>query len=95
MSNTPPVSFIRLYRELLKAANAFPIYNIREYTKEKIRVNFRAPQPTLSAEQLLQKAKETLALIQRQATIQRLYPSTTLVIESMEENDMSNARAQR
>ena len=72
----------RLYRELLRGAKSLPQYNYREYAVGRIKHAFRHAS-SLPLEENMSKGQEALALIRRQAAIQRMYfgSADELVIE--------------
>ncbi|XP_062847234.1 LYR motif-containing protein 4 [Trichomycterus rosablanca] len=76
---------LSLYRLLLKESNNFPSYNFRTYALRRVRDAFRehrcVEDPKL-LDQLLNKACENLAIIQRQVAIGKMYETQRTVVES-------------
>ncbi|KAF7708929.1 LYR motif-containing protein 4 [Silurus meridionalis] len=76
---------LALYRMLLKESNKFPSYNYRTYTLRRVRDAFRENRNVEDPkvlEQLLNKAQDNLAIIQRQVAIGKLYEVQRTVVES-------------
>ena len=67
---------VLLYRQLLKTALRLQDYNFRSYFHRRIREEFRRGEFPLS------EASSYLALLQRQATLQSLYPREKSVLET-------------
>uniref|UniRef100_A0AAR2KWW0 Complex 1 LYR protein domain-containing protein n=1 Tax=Pygocentrus nattereri TaxID=42514 RepID=A0AAR2KWW0_PYGNA len=60
---------LSLYRRLLKESRSFPSYNYRTYALRRVRDAFRenrSVEDPKALEQLLNKARDSLAIIQRQ-----------------------------
>lgn len=75
---------LSLYKRLIKESERFASLNIREYSKKRIRYEFRQNKQLDDQEKLkslVQKAENNLKLIQRQALISQLYPTERTVIE--------------
>lgn len=80
------IEILRLYRSLLKACGKFEQYNYREYALERVKHDFRANRNLVNQEEInlaVEKAKENLVVIQRQAEISTLYPSEGYFMEHM------------
>ncbi|XP_056594363.1 LYR motif-containing protein 4 [Triplophysa dalaica] len=75
---------LSLYRLLLKESNKFPSYNYRTYALRRVQDAFRENK-TLEdpkvLEELLNRARDSLALIQRQVSIGKMYEVQKTVIE--------------
>ena len=81
-------SVLSLYRSLLRASSSFSDYNLRSYSVRRVRDGFRDGQ-SYGGEQAkmeLKKAKESLALVQRQTIISNLYPGGKNVMENLPKN---------
>ncbi|KAM3860794.1 LYR motif-containing protein 4 [Diretmus argenteus] len=75
---------ISLYRMLLKESNKFPAYNYRTYALRRVRDAFRANRNVddpKAVERLMEEGQQTLALIQRQAAIGKMYETHKTVVE--------------
>ncbi|XP_066539126.1 LYR motif-containing protein 4 [Hoplias malabaricus] len=75
---------LSLYRRLLKESSNFPSYNYRTYALRRVRDAFRENrnvEDPRALEQLLSKACESLAIIQRQVSIGRMYETQRIVVE--------------
>ncbi|KAB5587170.1 hypothetical protein PHYPO_G00009810 [Pangasianodon hypophthalmus] len=76
---------LALYRMLLRESKKFPAYNYRTYALRKVRDAFRENRNVEDPkvlEQLLSKACDNLAIIQRQAAIGKMYEIQRTVVES-------------
>ena len=63
----------QLYKALLRSAEPFA-YSFREFTKRRVREDFRAPLPKgESAAQRLDFGKDQLVLVQRQSIVSALF----------------------
>lgn len=68
-----------LYREMLRTAKQFPTYMYRTYTLRRIRDGFRQNQSLtdpVMVNKLLEEARDSLAVIQRQVTVGNLYKTS-------------------
>lgn len=66
----------KLYRSFLREGKKFPNYNVREYVQRQAREKFRenaAGKQSAAVDEQWSKARETLALVQRQAIVYTLY----------------------
>uniref|UniRef100_A0A674HG08 LYR motif containing 4 n=1 Tax=Taeniopygia guttata TaxID=59729 RepID=A0A674HG08_TAEGU len=75
---------LRLYRALLRESQRFSSYNYRTYAIRRIRDAFRENKNIADSEkieELLNKAKANLEVIQRQGTIDHMYATEKLIIE--------------
>lgn len=75
---------ISLYRALLRNARSITDYNFRSYAIRRIKHGFEKNR-SLSGEALEAAFKEgesNLAVVQRQSTLSKLYPSARSVMES-------------
>ncbi len=78
-------SVLSLYRNLLRASSSFPDYNLRSYSARRVRDGFRdgrSASGEVAAAGVL-KARESLALIIRQATVSNLFPGGRNVMENL------------
>ncbi|XP_053826001.1 LYR motif-containing protein 4 isoform X1 [Vidua macroura] len=85
MAASSRAQVLRLYRALLRESQRFSSYNYRTYAIKRIRDAFRENKNIADSEkieELLNKAKANLEVIQRQVTIDQLYATEKLVIES-------------
>ncbi|XP_032911620.1 LYR motif-containing protein 4 [Catharus ustulatus] len=85
MAASSRVQVLRLYRALLRESQRFSSYNYRTYAIRRIRDAFRENKNIADSEkieELLNKAKANLEVIQRQVTIGQMYSTEKLVIES-------------
>lgn len=69
---------LQLYRSLMKLCRKFENYTFREYFLRRTREDFRQTSWSIESGQNYQ------SMLQRQATLQSLYPSEKLVIELKE-----------
>ncbi|XP_076014323.1 LYR motif-containing protein 4 [Genypterus blacodes] len=75
---------ISLYRMLLRESKKFPSYNYRMYALRRVRDAFRDNQNVSdpkAVEGLIKEGQQTLAVIQRQAAIGKMYGSQKVVVE--------------
>ncbi|XP_065151086.2 LYR motif-containing protein 4 [Paramisgurnus dabryanus] len=75
---------LSLYRLLLKESKKFPSYNYRTYALRRVRDAFRENQTVEDPqvlEELLIRARDSLALIQRQVSIGKMYEIQKTVVE--------------
>ncbi|KJE97572.1 hypothetical protein CAOG_07408 [Capsaspora owczarzaki ATCC 30864] len=75
---------LRLYRHLLQTGRKFQDYNYREYSLRFIRDSFHANAGVTNPEQqkaLFDKGNASLAMLQRQTTINAMFQHSPLVIE--------------
>jgi hypothetical protein len=75
---------LSLYRSILRAASAFPDYNVRAYALRTTRARFREQRglggaPAAAA---LADARAQLALVRRQGTIAGMYRGEDSVMEA-------------
>ena len=68
-----------LYRNLLKASMRFQDYNFRSYFVRRTKEEFRRGELTSES---LALGKSQLEVLQRQATLQSLYPSPKSILET-------------
>ncbi|XP_056868644.1 LYR motif-containing protein 4 [Takifugu flavidus] len=83
MSASTRSQVISLYKLLLTESKKFPSYNYRNYAVRRVRDAFRANRtigdPT-TVERLITEGQQTLALIQRQVSIGRMFASQKTVV---------------
>ncbi|XP_036438511.1 LYR motif-containing protein 4 [Colossoma macropomum] len=80
---------LSLYRRLLKESRNFPSYNYRMYALRRVRDAFRenrSVEDPKALEQLLNKARDSLAIIQRQVSIGKMYETQRIVVEPEPKN---------
>ncbi|KAI9261107.1 hypothetical protein BY458DRAFT_515865 [Sporodiniella umbellata] len=73
MSNS---TILSLYRQFIRHGNRFASYNFRDYTIRRSRDGFRAHMNETHPEKiaaLIEKAKEDLIVLKRQAAISQMY----------------------
>ncbi|XP_016296105.1 LYR motif-containing protein 4B-like [Sinocyclocheilus anshuiensis] len=78
---------LSLYRLLLKASKTFPSYNYRTYALRRVRDAFRENRTVEDpkvVEELLNRARDSLALIQRQVCIGKMFAIQKTVVEQEE-----------
>ncbi|XP_029954966.1 LYR motif-containing protein 4 [Salarias fasciatus] len=75
---------ISLYRNMLKESQKFPSYNYRTYALRRVRDAFRdnrnVEDPKI-VDTLMEEGRQTLALIQRQVSIGKMYAAQKIVVE--------------
>lgn len=87
MAASSRAQVLRLYRALLRESQRFSGYGYRTYAIRRIKDAFRENKNITDSEkieELLNKAKANLQVIQRQVTIGQMYATEKLVIESPE-----------
>ncbi|XP_054621619.1 LYR motif-containing protein 4 [Dunckerocampus dactyliophorus] len=75
---------ISLYRMLLRESSNFPSYNYRTYALRRVRDAFRANKQVddpKTVERLVLEGRQSLALIQRQVAIGRMFKTQKTVVE--------------
>ncbi|XP_072235131.1 LYR motif-containing protein 4 [Leuresthes tenuis] len=84
MAASTRTQVISLYKMMLKESSKFPSYNYRTYAMRRVRDAFRANRKVgdqKTVERLMEEGQQTLALIQRQVTIGRMYEAQKTVVE--------------
>ncbi|KAJ8279497.1 hypothetical protein COCON_G00065630 [Conger conger] len=84
MATSSRSQVLSLYRMLIKESKKFPSYNYRSYALRRIRDAFRENQNVSdpkTLEALSNQAWDTLAVIQRQVSIGKLYTAQKTVVE--------------
>lgn len=84
---------LRLYRQFLKEGKKFSSYNFREYVGRKTRFAFEQNRNVTDRkllDELFYQAQQDLALIRRQTTINNMYKSESLIIESKPQSSSSS-----
>ncbi|XP_007238695.1 LYR motif-containing protein 4 [Astyanax mexicanus] len=84
MAASSRAQVLSLYRSLLKESRAFPSYNYRTYALRRVRDAFRenrSVKDPQALELLLNKARDSLAIIQRQVSVGRMYETQRTVVE--------------
>nr|XP_020477543.1 LYR motif-containing protein 4 [Monopterus albus] len=75
---------LSLYRMMLRESKKFPSYNYRTYALQRVRDVFRANRKVedpKTVESLMEEGQQTLALIQRQVSIGKMYETQKTVVE--------------
>lgn len=75
--------FVHLYRNLIRTSKQFP-YSFKEFSLRRIRDAYRegrSETDPVKIQKNLEKAQETLQLIQRQTIINKMYTKGNLVVE--------------
>ncbi|CAL8322898.1 unnamed protein product [Arctogadus glacialis] len=86
MASSSRTQVIALYRMLIKESSKFPSYNFRNYALRRIKDGFRENKHVdnpKSMDQLLTRARESLALIKRQVTVGQMYSSQRTIVEAL------------
>ncbi|KAG5851084.1 LYR motif-containing protein 4A-like [Anguilla anguilla] len=84
MATSSKSQVLSLYRMLMKESKKFPSYNYRTYALRRIRDAFRENRTVSdpkAVETLLNRAWDSLAVIQRQVSIGKLYTAQKTVVE--------------
>ncbi|XP_037613609.1 LYR motif-containing protein 4 isoform X1 [Sebastes umbrosus] len=75
---------ISLYKVMLTESRKFPSYNYRTYALRRVRDAFRANRTVedpKTVERLIVEGRQTLALIQRQVSIGKMFETQKIVVE--------------
>ncbi|XP_042366009.1 LYR motif-containing protein 4 [Plectropomus leopardus] len=84
MAASSRAQVISLYRMMLTESYKFPSYNYRTYAVRRVRDAFRANktvQDPKTVERLMLEGQQTLALIQRQVSIGKMFETQRIVVE--------------
>lgn len=84
MAASTRAQVISLYKMLLTESRKFPSYNYRTYAVRRVRDAFRANrlvEDTAAVERLVAEGRNTLALIQRQVAIGKMFETQKTVVE--------------
>ncbi|XP_069033727.1 LYR motif-containing protein 4 isoform X2 [Embiotoca jacksoni] len=84
MAASTRTQVMSLYRTMLRESNKFPSYNYRTYALRRVRDAFRANgkvEDPKTVERLMEEGQQTLALIQRQVSVGRMYETQKTVVE--------------
>ncbi|XP_051542659.1 LYR motif-containing protein 4 [Myxocyprinus asiaticus] len=84
MAASTRAQVLSLYRQLLKESKKFPSYNYRMYAIRRVRDAFRENRTVEDpkvVEELINRALDSLALIQRQVSIGKMYEIQKTIIE--------------
>ncbi|XP_063768644.1 LYR motif-containing protein 4 [Eleginops maclovinus] len=76
---------ISLYRSMIAESYKFPSYNYRKYAVQRVRDAFRANSTETDpqmVERLVTEGQKTLAVIQRQVSIGRMFEAQKSVLEN-------------
>ncbi|CAL8313090.1 unnamed protein product [Merluccius merluccius] len=77
---------LALYRRLLRESQRFPSYNYRTYALQRVKYAFRANSSVEDPQvvgKLMEEGYQTLALINRQVSIGKMYETQRNVIENI------------
>nr|XP_006634459.1 PREDICTED: LYR motif-containing protein 4 [Lepisosteus oculatus] len=75
---------LSLYKLLMKESSKFPSYNYRTYALRRVRDAFKENkhvEDSKTVEVLLNKARDNLAVLQRQVSIGQMYATQKIVVE--------------
>ncbi|XP_029934662.1 LYR motif-containing protein 4 [Myripristis murdjan] len=84
MAASTSAQVISLYRMLLRESKKFPAYNYRTYALRRVRDAFRANRNVndpKAVERLMEEGEQTLALLQRQVSIGKMYETQKTILE--------------
>uniref|UniRef100_UPI0037E86128 LYR motif-containing protein 4 n=1 Tax=Semicossyphus pulcher TaxID=241346 RepID=UPI0037E86128 len=84
MAASTRAQVISLYRMMLTESKKFPSYNYRTYALRRVRDAFRANRKIKDPEtvqRLMVEGQQTLALIQRQVAIGKMFETQKTVVE--------------
>ncbi|XP_030625555.1 LYR motif-containing protein 4 [Chanos chanos] len=84
MAASSKTQVLSLYRMLLRESKKFPSYNYRTYALRRVRDGFRENRNVddpKALEQLLNRGWDSLAVIQRQVSIGKMYEVQRTVVE--------------
>ncbi|KAM4606650.1 LYR motif-containing protein 4 [Polymixia lowei] len=84
MAASTRAQVLSLYRMLLRESKKFPSYNYRTYALRRVQDMFRANRTVedpQTVEMLMEEGRSSLALIQRQVSIGKMYETQRIVIE--------------
>ncbi|XP_058485046.1 LYR motif-containing protein 4 [Solea solea] len=84
MSASSRAQVISLYRTMMRESSKFSSYNYRNYALRRVRDAFRSNrnvEDPKTVERLMDEGQRTLALIQRQVTVGKLYETQKTVVE--------------
>jgi hypothetical protein len=87
MANLSRGSWLKLYKDLLRASNEFKQYSYRHFAIRRVRDYFEVNRTQTNPETLQELYKEgqkTLFQLRRQTTIGQLYPLRPLIIETQQ-----------
>ncbi|XP_039646718.1 LYR motif-containing protein 4 [Perca fluviatilis] len=84
MAASTRAQVISLYRMMLTESKKFPSYNYRTYALRRVRDAFRANgkvEDPKTVERLMEEGHQTLAVIQRQVTVGKMFSTQKNVVE--------------
>ncbi|XP_059183135.1 LYR motif-containing protein 4 [Centropristis striata] len=84
MAASTRAQVMSLYRLMLAESRKFPSYNYRTYALRRVRDAFRANrnvEDPKTVERLVLEGRQTLALIQRQVAIGKMFETQKIVVE--------------
>ncbi|XP_031164485.1 LYR motif-containing protein 4 [Sander lucioperca] len=84
MAASTRTQVIYLYRMMLTESKKFPSYNYRTYALRRVRDAFRANRKVedpKAVERLMEEGRQTLAMIQRQVTVGKMFSTQKNVVE--------------
>jgi len=76
---------LQLFRSLMKEGRNFKTYNFREYSVRRIRIGFEENKTVSNSEkiqQLIADGEKELEALKRMTTINSMYSTRSLVVES-------------
>ena len=73
-----------VYRSLLRDSRRFADYNLRSYAQRSVRDRFRSnlSAPSADVPKLLEEAKRSAEVLQRQSAISQMYQGARTVLEA-------------
>ncbi|NP_001291137.1 LYR motif-containing protein 4 [Esox lucius] len=84
MASCSKTQVILLYKMLIKECKKLPSYNYRTYALRRVKDGFREnlhDDNPKSLDRLLNQARESLAVIKRQASIGQMYSAQRTIVE--------------
>ncbi|KAI5806899.1 iron-sulfur cluster biosynthesis protein Isd11 [Geopyxis carbonaria] len=84
-----------LYRHLLRYSDRFAAYNFREYARRRTRDAFlanRAVEDPGKIQELLERGKKDLRMLQRQTTMSQFFQLDRLVVEGQSSGKQTGGR---
>ncbi|XP_033495374.1 LYR motif-containing protein 4 [Epinephelus lanceolatus] len=85
MAASTRAQVLSLYKMMLIESKKFPSYNYRTYALRRVRDAFRANKKVedpKTVERLMLEGQQTLALIQRQVSIGKMFETQRIVVEN-------------
>ncbi|XP_069368482.1 LYR motif-containing protein 4 [Paralichthys olivaceus] len=84
MAASTRAQVISLYRTMLRESSKFPSYNYRTYALRRVRDAFRANRKVddpKTVARLMEEGQRTVAVIQRQVSVGKMYETQKMVLE--------------